>query len=137
MSVQLLIVILATFIIADIALVIFIFWQKRQKTKKFDQIFYLKEWRAILEIKKQSLESAIIAADKLFDKAMSDLEYEGSFVEKFKNGQYAVRSAQAIWDAHKIRNRIAHESGYRPDAHEASLALSAYRAGLKDFGVKL
>ena len=37
-----------------------------------------------------------------------------------------------IWEAHKLRNRIAHESSFRPSYEETMKSLSAYRKALEE-----
>jgi len=40
----------------------------------------------------------------------------------------------AVWYAHKLRNQIAHEHGFKIDYAQAKHALSTYRQALKDLG---
>lgn len=47
--------------------------------------------------------------DTALDLALGELGFAGSLGEKLKNAGPRIPNIQAVWDAHKLRNRLAHE----------------------------
>ena len=43
-------------------------------------------------------------------------------------------NANHVWSAHKLRNKIAHETNVRVSFDETRRALAAFKQGLKDLG---
>ena len=43
-------------------------------------------------------------------------------------------NADVVWGAHKLRNRIAHESDVKVNYDTARRALAGFKQGLKDMG---
>lgn len=84
-----------------------------------------------------SYSMAIINADKLLDRALQDLRIPGRTMgDRLKKIGNMKRLSQlnAVWGAHKIRNRIAHESDYQPSYQETMHALKSFKQALKDLG---
>jgi len=133
---DLIVLLVVGFVLLDAIIVFYIFWRKRNRKARFDHSFYQTQWQNLDNISQSSPAQALLEADKLFDHAMRDLGYAGTFVEKFQKAQSLVRDSQPIWNAHKLRNRIAHEAGFQIDARQIRSVLSAFRKGLSDFGVK-
>lgn len=78
---------------------------------------------------------AVVNVDKLLDKAMRELGFKGQTMgERLKNNRARFSDIDGIWIAHKLRNRIAHESGVSVSEREASSALEQLRRGLRDLG---
>lgn len=100
---------------------------------------YRCEW---LEIEKKlsrdnedSNHLAILNADKLLDKALRERGISGQTMgERMKQLQKTWKDANAVWSAHKLRNKIAHESSVRIDYNATRRALSAFKQALKDVG---
>ena len=78
---------------------------------------------------------AIINADKLLDQALKDRGIKGETMgERLKNAKDKLSHRDAIWFAHKLRNRIAHESDVKVSAQDAKRALAGFKSALKDLG---
>ncbi|HEU0266805.1 MAG TPA: hypothetical protein VFQ70_04205 [Candidatus Saccharimonadaceae bacterium] len=78
---------------------------------------------------------AILEADKLLDMALRERGIAGTTMgERMKAFQARWSDANVVWNAHKLRNKIAHESDFRPNYDEARRALSGFKRGLKDAG---
>ena len=78
---------------------------------------------------------AIFNADKLVDKALRESRYKGETMgERMKSAQNAWSHPNHIWGAHKIRNRLAHDTEVKLSHDLALRALSAYKQALKDLG---
>lgn len=77
----------------------------------------------------------LLNADKLLDKALKERSISGNTMgERMKSYQAKWTNAQNVWDAHKIRNKIAHETDVTVTYDQAKRALAAFRQGLKDVG---
>ncbi|MBR0480692.1 hypothetical protein IJJ46_02630, partial [Candidatus Saccharibacteria bacterium] len=76
---------------------------------------------------------AIIVADKLLDKALLEMGAPGKTMgERLKKAGGYFSQENSIWHAHKIRNQIAHEHGFRVDYLQAKRALASFKQALKD-----
>ena len=95
--------------------------------KKIDQDKYRSYWLKIENSLQRDQEAsyhlAILNADKLLDSAMKDLGYKGVF-----------SNLNAVWAAHKLRNRIAHEPDVKIDYVTTRRALASFKKALKDIG---
>ena len=79
---------------------------------------------------------AVVEGDKLLDKAMMEMGIPGKTMgERLKKcGKEKYSQLNAVWNAHKLRNQIAHEPGFRLEYHQARHALVIYKTALKDLG---
>jgi len=78
---------------------------------------------------------AVIDADKLFDEALKKRNYKGKTMgERLVSAQRDMSDNDAVWYAHKLRNRLVHEPTTRLRKNEAKNALAGFRQGLKDLG---
>lgn len=77
----------------------------------------------------------VLNADKLLDQALRDRGISGKTMgERMKNCQGKWTNGNGLWAAHKVRNRLAHETDAVIDFDRAKQALVAYKQGLKDMG---
>lgn len=82
-----------------------------------------------------SFNMAIVDADKLLDKAMHEMGVPGKTMgDRLKRSGSKFTQLNAVWYAHKLRNQIAHEHGFKVEYKQAKHALSTYRQALKDLG---
>jgi hypothetical protein len=78
---------------------------------------------------------AILNADKLLDQAMKQRGFKGETMgARMKTAKDTWSNANEIWNAHKLRNRIAHEPDVTVSYELSKRALSAYKKALKDVG---
>ena len=78
---------------------------------------------------------AVIFADKLVDAALREKGYRGDTMgQRMKQAQAVWSNANAIWSAHKLRNRLAHEPDASVSYDEARQALARFKQALKDLG---
>lgn len=78
---------------------------------------------------------AILNADKLVDQALRERGYSGETMgERIKATRGQLSHRNDLWVAHKLRNRIAHESGVRINYVQARRALNGFKHTLKDLG---
>lgn len=120
-----------------IGIILLVLLVRFQPKTQLQTPWYAERWRAIEEqfADGQSGQSlAVVNADKLLDKAMKDKRFHGETMgDRLKRHPDAFADVNAIWRAHKVRNRIAHEHGQVYEA-ECRNALATFRQGLKDLG---
>lgn len=82
-----------------------------------------------------SWQLAIINADKLLDQALRERRFRGKTMgERMKVANKTWRNPDHVWGAHKIRNRLAHETDMSVDYETTLRTLSAFKQALKDLG---
>jgi len=104
---------------------------------KLNQQYYQQQWAELLaRVKTQDgMILAIIDADKLLDQALKKHRFKGKTMgERLVSAQRVLKDNDAVWYAHKLRNRLVHEPNIRLKKKEAQLALTGFRQGLKDLG---
>lgn len=78
---------------------------------------------------------AVLNADKLVDRALRDSRYQGETMgDRLKSARDTWSNANELWEAHKLRNRLAHETSAAVSYDEAKRALIAFKRALKDLG---
>lgn len=79
---------------------------------------------------------AVIEADKILDTLLAERGYDGASIgDKLKSIEEGkLRSLSDAWEAHKIRNKIAHETGFVLEAREAKKAIAHYEAVFRELG---
>jgi hypothetical protein len=81
---------------------------------------------------------AVSEADKLFDAALQAAMVPGnSMGERLQAAKTRFPSHlyQQIWDAHKLRNTLAHEVGVTPSWEQTTQALHTFKNALLQLGV--
>lgn len=82
-----------------------------------------------------SFSISILEADKLLDRAMHEIGFPGKTMgERLKKSNNRFSNLNAIWQAHKLRNYIAHEPNFSVSFTQAQNALTIYKQALKDLG---
>ncbi len=76
----------------------------------------------------------IVSADSLMDKILSLSGYQGENLgSRLKQIEPSdLDSLQDLWEAHKVRNRIAHEPDLHLSREEATRTLGRYEKALKE-----
>ena len=77
----------------------------------------------------------VMNADKLLAKALEDRGVQGAtMADRMKQYQSSWSNANAVWAAHKLRNRIAHDTDVSVSYDDTRRALGAFKQALKDVG---
>lgn len=77
----------------------------------------------------------ILNADSLLDQAMKERGIPGTVMaDRLKAMKQKWSNADNVWSAHKLRNKIAHESDARVTYDSTRRALSSFKQALKDVG---
>lgn len=78
---------------------------------------------------------AVIDCDIILDDLLNKMGYRGDSVgEKLKRvAKGDMKSLDDAWEAHKVRNRIAHEPGFILDHHVAHKVIKHYQKVFEEF----
>jgi hypothetical protein len=78
---------------------------------------------------------AIIEADIILDDLLTKMGYQGDSIgEKLKRVATGdMKSLNEAWEAHKVRNQIAHEPGFVLDHHIATHTIHMYKKVFEEF----
>lgn len=110
----------------------------RPSKKGLNQQYFQDRWLELLARVKTSPEGVILAvidADKLLDHALKKRHFKGKTMgERLVSAQRSLSDNDAVWYAHKLRNRLVHEPDVKLKKSEAQNALQGFRSGLKDLG---
>lgn len=108
-----------------------------KKRYSFEKEEYQADWlhieNSLLKDNPATYAAAIIEADKLLDKALLEMGAPGKTMgERLKKAGGYFSQENSIWHAHKIRNQIAHEHGFKVEYLQAKRALASFKQALKD-----
>ncbi|MDP3901586.1 MAG: hypothetical protein Q8Q37_01250 [bacterium] len=146
------------FIVVDVALVVtavyllFVIWpinprvsmagifKKRHKKAMDKNPKLIQRWKEIQQKiatgNPENLRLAVVASDALVDAWLKKSGYQGdSFAERvsvIRSDQ--VKSFNAMWQAHRLRNDLVHNPEFTLSANQAKDAITAYENFLKEMG---
>jgi hypothetical protein len=109
--------------------------RRRKKLNSGELSFVRNQWRLISSM--QNPLNSILEADKLLDFVLGKLGYVGSLGDKLKRAQPLFSNINAIWAAHKLRNRLAHELSPTISQAECKRALASFEEALRDLKIDL
>ncbi|HET9850622.1 MAG TPA: hypothetical protein VFP35_03300 [Candidatus Saccharimonadales bacterium] len=100
------------------------------------QYFYDKWLELLARVKTpEGMVLAVIDADKLLDEALRKKRFRGKTMgERLVSAQRSLSDNDAVWYAHKLRNRLVHEPNVKLRKTEAQNALAGFKRGLHDLG---
>ncbi len=132
-----LIFLFAAVIIIGVVLFPLITLSKRGGTLDVEK--YRVRWLAVEQSLVRGNESsyhlAVLNGDKLVDNALRDRGFSGQTMgERLKAASSKLSRRDDVWNAHKLRNKIAHEPDVRVTYEQARGALRAFKQALKDLG---
>ncbi len=83
------------------------------------------------------LKLALIEADKTLHEALKHAGFRGENIgDILKNlDESKLPNIQEVWEAHKLRNRLAHETDFRLSRDTAERALTVYEQTFRDLGL--
>ena len=82
-----------------------------------------------------SLRQAVMDADNTLDLSLKRIGASGTTMgDRLKASGKHFSRLNDVWYAHKVRNQIAHESGYELCPPEAKKVLGHFRTALQDLG---
>lgn len=119
--------------------ILWLMFRMSYRSPELNQEKYRKKWieieRMIGRDNQQGCQFAIIEADKILDIAMKEIGVPGDTMgERLKAARDKWSNNDAIWSAHKLRNRIVHESDVNVGYDTTRRALASFKKALKDVG---
>jgi hypothetical protein len=105
--------------------------------RRLNKDYFSQKWLELLARVKtpEGMVLAIIDADKLLDEALKRKNFHGKTMgERLVAAQRSLSDNDAVWYAHKLRNRLVHEPEVRLKKNEAQNALAGFKKGLHDLG---
>jgi hypothetical protein len=130
-------VLLLAIALSGAAALLLINYFHKKLPRRLDQGYFHAQWAELLERVKtpDGMILAVIDADKLLDEALKRRRFRGKTMgERLVAAQRTLSDNDAVWYAHKLRNRLVHEPSVRLKKREAQTALTGFRQGLKDLG---
>ncbi len=128
---------LVVILILALAFWIYVNFANRQRSG-LDRAYYQKQWQKIDSFKKNGsagCQLAIIEADKLLDHALKQSGFYGATMgDRLKDANRSFMNVNDVWQAHKLRNRLAHEQNVNLNFVATDKALRSFRSALKDLG---
>lgn len=109
---------------------------QRERGKEFTG-----KWQEILKRlalpEEASYRIAVIEADKFFEEAMRRLGYVGeNFSDRLKQiHPTEIKNLNEVWQAHRVRNSLAHDPDFKLSHGEAAKAVDAFEKALQDLEV--
>lgn len=127
---------MAAIIIAGMAIFALIGYVS-QTAPELDKTPFRDAWKKVTEKAQhqQTWEIAIVNADKLLDAALKKKGFKGTTMgERLISAKKSLSNRNAVWEAHKLRNRIVHEEEVRLNEIRVYETLKGYEVALKDLG---
>lgn len=113
------------------AIVVIVFMKKAMGARKLSGASLQRVQQAWSHVESlQDPVRKVLEADKVLDLALRELGYEGSVADKLKKAGPRIKNLQAVWDAHKLRNTLAHETGAHVNIDAATRAVLALKKGI-------
>jgi len=105
----------------------------RRRMSQQDQAAIINKWQEIERLVKQDRgKEAIFEADKLLDFIFKKINLRGeTFADRLKAAKTLLSNYQAVWDAHKLRNKLAHELDFQPLPKEINQAIDTFDQAIR------
>lgn len=104
---------------------------KKKKLSSADRNKLRKLWDHVESMSDPA--STVLEAEKVLHTCFTMRGWKGTFGECLKRNGSSIVNLQPLWDAHKLRNRIAHEPGIFVSKKEADHAVQTFRRTLESF----
>lgn len=125
-------------IVLSVVILVIISLTNRTPARGIDKTHFKNEWNDVMLLfkDKKTQPMSIIHADKLLDEALKCLGYYGNtMAERLVAAKSKLQHKDEVWKAHKLRNKIVHETLHEPSEKEMKVALQGYYKTFKDLGV--
>jgi len=120
-------------IIIDTALLWYVMvYRFKKKLPQQQRKYYLRLWS---ELQMKSHKEAVMEADKILDKLLGHKGYEGSLGDKLKKANGVFTDLNGVWEAHKLRNKLAHELDFSVSQDTYKRAMKSFERAFKDLGL--
>jgi hypothetical protein len=125
-------------IVAAVVILVLISLTGRAVPKGIDKEHFKNEWNdAVILLKDpKTMPMSIIAADKLLDEALKCMGFNGTTMgERLVAARHRIKNKDEVWAAHKLRNKIVHETKFSASEKQIKAAMHGYHRTFKDLGV--
>ena len=79
---------------------------------------------------------AVIEADKLLDTVLKSMRFPGDTMgERLKAAGYKYPAIREVWTAHRVRNRLVHETDYELRDRDVRETLGDFKQALRELHV--
>ncbi len=101
-----------------------------------------RDWQEIATLLKgdspSQLKQALIMADRSLDSVLKDLVSGQTMGDRLKNAKnlFSPQSYDKIWQAHKLRNSLVHESGFEAQGFIIKNAVGQFKGAMNELGIK-
>lgn len=119
------------FALLSLAFVIWASLRRRSKIPLLQKAHLLEAWNAAQECSEPS--QRVLEAEKVCDAVLRALDYSGTFAEKLQKAGPRLERLDDLWNAHRLRNRIAHEMNVRVSVTQAGNAIRAFESVIRKF----
>lgn len=112
-------------------------WLQKRRPRELNRQYFTTRWKDLQKMcgDKSTWPLAIIDADKLLDEALKQSRTKGKTMgERLVSVQRDLSDNDAVWFAHKLRNKLVHEDYDELKEREVKQALVGFRQALKDLG---
>ena len=85
------------------------------------------------------LKQALISADRSLDAVLKDLVRGETMGDRLINAKnlFHPQTYEKLWQAHKLRNALVHESGFEAQHYILKSAIENLKGGIRELGVKI
>lgn len=107
----------------------------RRMPRRIKSVQYVKKWRDIQRLcsNKDDWSHAIVHADMLLDEVMKKRKISGKTMgERLVQCRDRLSANDAVWNAHKLANKIRQDGDVTLTESEVKEALVAFRQALRD-----
>ena len=119
------------FIAAILLLYVYIMYRIRKAISRAMVKTIRLAWKHVGNI--DDAQRRVLEAEKVADTLLSALGYKGTFAEKLKAAGPRFGNTEQLWQAHKLRNRIAHEPGLTIQDKEVERAVKEFERAIMRF----
>ncbi len=106
------------------------------KSNRSDVVRNRQNWQRVKSIASGSEpQYSIIEADKVFDQALKQRGFKGDTMgDRLRSAKPSIKNINDVWSAHKLRNKLVHETDAKISKKELSSALASFEKGLRSLG---
>ncbi len=105
--------------------------------KDLNREYFTGKWKSLQKglTRSDAWPLAVINADSLLDEALKKRRFKGRTMgERLVSAQKSLSDNDAVWFAHKLRNKLVHEVDTELKQKEVQKALMGIRQALRDLG---
>lgn len=122
--------ILAALVAIAVLMLVAVVWKmRRRKLSAGQSREILHKWEQLMTLSDDH--RRILEADKLLDETLRLLGYQGSLGEKLQKTGPRFPDLHALWAAHKLRNRVAHDIHVQLNPAETDRALKTFERAIR------